>query len=141
MQVVALFPFFQVDLSSGQQQMLYRLTCVPRVMGVLGGLLGLLPLAVQQWLVNWWGGMLFARSHASSAASWLQDIMAHTGAVTSGGLENYATEATVGLLNYHTIRNGFHLGHAEFKDLAAAVDWRQLQDLGKGVSMRAGRVT
>lgn len=55
-QIVALFPFFQVDLTSGQQQFLYRLTCIPRVMGVLGGLLGALPIAAQRWLVNWWGG-------------------------------------------------------------------------------------
>ena len=58
MQVIALFPFFQVDLNSAQQQFLYRLTCIPRVMGVLGGMLGLLPTAAQRWLVNWWGGML-----------------------------------------------------------------------------------
>lgn len=49
----------------------------------------------------------------------------------AGGLEDYAIESTVGLLNYHTIRNGFHLGHTEFRDLAAAVDWTQLQDLSK----------
>lgn len=48
----------------------------------------------------------------------------------TGGLEDYATEATVGLLNYHTIRNGFHLGHTEFQDLARAVDWKELQELG-----------
>ena len=59
-QVVALFPFFQVDLSSTQQQMLHRLTSIPRVMGICGALLGMLPLAVQKWLVNWWGGVLQA---------------------------------------------------------------------------------
>ena len=58
----------------------------------------------------------------------------HEALCAAGGLEDYAIESTVGLLNYHTIRNGMHLGHTEFRDLAAAVDWRQLQDLSKLVS-------
>ncbi len=48
----------------------------------------------------------------------------------AGGLEDYAENATVGLLNYHTIKNGFYLGHTEFRDLAGPVDWQQLADLG-----------
>ncbi len=48
----------------------------------------------------------------------------------AGGLEDYAENATVGLLNYHTIKNGFYLGHTEFRDLAGPVDWQQLVDLG-----------
>lgn len=48
----------------------------------------------------------------------------------AGGLADYAQQATVGLLNYHTIKNGFHLGHTEFRDLAGPVDWNQLQELG-----------
>jgi len=48
----------------------------------------------------------------------------------AGGLEDYAEHATVGLLNYHTIKNGFYLGHTEFRDLAGPVDWQQLADLG-----------
>ncbi len=48
----------------------------------------------------------------------------------AGGLEDYAESATVGLLNYHTIKNGFYLGQTEFRDLAGPVDWQQLADLG-----------
>jgi len=48
----------------------------------------------------------------------------------AGGLEDYAENATVGLLNYHTVKNGFYLGHTEFRDLAGPVDWQQLADLG-----------
>jgi len=48
----------------------------------------------------------------------------------AGGLEDYAENATVGLLNYHTIKNGLYLGHTEFRDLAGPVDWQQLEDLG-----------
>ena len=48
----------------------------------------------------------------------------------AGGLEDYAENATVGLLNYHTIKNGFYLGYTEFRDLAGPVDWQQLADLG-----------
>ena len=50
--------------------------------------------------------------------------------LAAGGLEDYAENATVGLLNYHTIKNGFYLGHTEFHDLAGPVDWQQLEDLG-----------
>ena len=57
-QVLAVFPFFQVDFSSTQQKMMYRLTRVPRLMGVLGAAMGFLPVAIQRWLVNWWGGAL-----------------------------------------------------------------------------------
>ena len=55
-QVLAVFPFFQADLSNRQQKMMHTLTRVPRVMGVIGAILGALPLAFQRWLVNWWGG-------------------------------------------------------------------------------------
>ncbi len=48
----------------------------------------------------------------------------------AGGLEDYAENATVGLLNYHTMKNGFYLGYTEFRDLAGPVDWQQLADLG-----------
>lgn len=48
----------------------------------------------------------------------------------AGGLDDYAEEATIGLLNYSTIRNGFFLGRTEFRDLAGPVDWKQLQELG-----------
>ncbi|DBA65653.1 TPA: hypothetical protein ACH3X2_002712 [Trebouxia sp. C0005] len=106
-QVLAVFPFFQVDLSNRQQKMMHTLTRVPRVMGVVGAILGALLLAFQRWLVNWWGG----------------------------GLEDYAENATVGLLNYHTIKNGFYLGHTEFRDLAGPVDWQQLADLGEKVAV------
>ncbi|KAL0034922.1 hypothetical protein WJX79_000653 [Trebouxia sp. C0005] len=105
--VLAVFPFFQVDLSNRQQKMMHTLTRVPRVMGVVGAILGALLLAFQRWLVNWWGG----------------------------GLEDYAENATVGLLNYHTIKNGFYLGHTEFRDLAGPVDWQQLADLGEKVAV------
>ena len=55
-QVLAVFPFFQADLSNRQQKTMHTLTRVPRVMGVVGAILGALPLAFQRWLVNWWGG-------------------------------------------------------------------------------------
>ena len=55
-QVLAVFPFFQVDLTNRQQKMMHTLTRMPRVMGVVGAILGALPLALQRWLVNWWGG-------------------------------------------------------------------------------------
>lgn len=48
-----------------------------------------------------------------------------------GGLDDYAEKATIGLLNYHTIKNGFFLGGTEFRDLARPVDWKQLEQLGK----------
>ena len=49
----------------------------------------------------------------------------------TGGLEDYAEKATVGLLNYQSIKNGFYLGSTEFRDLAGPVDWKQLNELGK----------
>ena len=48
----------------------------------------------------------------------------------AGGLDDYAEKATIGLLNYSTIRNGFFLGQTEFHDLAGPVDWKELQELG-----------
>ncbi|KAL3132467.1 hypothetical protein ABBQ32_009017 [Trebouxia sp. C0010 RCD-2024] len=100
--VLAIFPFLQADLSTGQQTMMHALTKAPRFMGVIGAMLGLLPSKCKRWLVNWWGG----------------------------GLDDYAEKATVGLLNYNTIMNGFFLGQTEFRDLAGPVDWKELQELG-----------
>lgn len=48
----------------------------------------------------------------------------------AGGLDDYAEKATIGLLNYSSIRNGFFLGQTEFRDLAGPVDWRELEQLG-----------
>lgn len=48
----------------------------------------------------------------------------------AGGLDDYAEMATIGLLNYSTIRNGFFLGQTEFRDLAGPVDWKELEQLG-----------
>ena len=48
----------------------------------------------------------------------------------AGGLDDYAEKATIGLLNYSTIRNGFFLGQTEFRDLAGPVDWKELEQLG-----------
>ncbi|KAL3156708.1 hypothetical protein ABBQ38_000983 [Trebouxia sp. C0009 RCD-2024] len=105
--VLAIFPFLQADLSTGQQRMMHALTKAPRFMGVIGAVLGLLPSKCKRWLVNWWGG----------------------------GLDDYAEKATVGLLNYNTIMNGFFLGQTEFRDLAGPVDWRELQELGDKVAV------
>lgn len=58
LQVLALFPFFQADLSNRQQKVMRALTKAPRVMGVIGAVLGLLPMVCKRWLVNWWGGVL-----------------------------------------------------------------------------------
>lgn len=58
LQVLALFPFFQADLSNRQQKVMHALTKGPRVMGVVGAILGLLPMVCKRWLVNWWGGVL-----------------------------------------------------------------------------------
>ena len=53
------------------------------------------------------------------------------GALThAGGLEDYAERATIGLLNYHSIKNGFYLGQTEFRDLAGPMDYKELEDLG-----------
>lgn len=62
LQVLAVFPFFQADLSNRQQKMMHALTRVPRVMGALGAVLGALPLAVQRWLVNRWAGAAYQPS-------------------------------------------------------------------------------
>ena len=35
------------------------LTRAPRVMGVIGAVLGLLPMVCKRWLVNWWGGVFY----------------------------------------------------------------------------------
>lgn len=50
--------------------------------------------------------------------------------LSAGGLDGYAEKATIGLLNYSTIRNGFFLGQTEFRDLAGPVDWIELEQLG-----------
>ena len=62
--------------------------------------------------------------------TWLVTMFLQRGFWVAGGLEDYAEKATLGLLNYHTIKNGFYLGGTEFRDLAGPVDWKQLDDLG-----------
>lgn len=52
--------------------MMRTLTQVPRLMGVIGAVLGILPLAIQKWLVNWWGGTTWQTSSQHAVTKALQ---------------------------------------------------------------------